>query len=77
MDQIIIFSLGCTGIWFMSKGTPRGALVGSVLGLSSEPFWFWSSYKASQWGIMVMACVYSAVFAKAIWKHRRAFTKES
>ena len=76
MDQILIAIFGGTSILFLAKGHPKGALVGSILGLLAEPFWFYTALLNSQWGILAMVLVYSAMFTHAIFTHRHAFKKQ-
>jgi len=42
---------------------------GYVVGLASEPFWFWSAYDAGQWGIFGVCVMWTIVWAVGVWNH--------
>jgi hypothetical protein len=33
--------------------------LGFIFGLAAQPFWFWTSYENSQWGIFALSVAYT------------------
>ncbi|HYE70627.1 MAG TPA: hypothetical protein VD932_03795 [Aquabacterium sp.] len=73
IDQIGIALTGVTAI-ALSQCEPKLQRYACLFGLAGQPFWFWSAYKAAQWGIFVLCCLYTLAWAKGLWTHwiRRA-----
>jgi len=68
-EQIAIALLGVSAIWLSqdtSLGRRRWA---SILGLLGQPFWFYSSYQAEQWGIFLLCFFYTLAWAKGVRTH--------
>lgn len=40
----------------------------SVFGLVSQPFWYWTSWHAEQWGIFALSFLYTAAWTKGFWQ---------
>lgn len=58
IDQIAIALLGATAAWLSQT---RSALLrrwACIFGLLGQPFWFYASWKAGQWGIFALSIVY-------------------
>lgn len=58
LDQIAIALLGATAAWLSqtrSTGLRRWAC---IFGLLGQPFWFYASWQAGQWGIFALSIVY-------------------
>jgi hypothetical protein len=58
-DQIGIVLFGMTAVWLVNDHRPEVARWGPVLGLISQPFWYWTSLAHHQWGIAVCSLVYT------------------
>ena len=41
----------------------------SVLGLCGQPFWFYATYSAEQWGIFAMAFFYTGLWAMGFYNN--------
>jgi hypothetical protein len=40
-----------------------------IVGLVSQPFWFWSVWVSGQWGVGVVAVVCALAWLKGLWIH--------
>ena len=68
LDQIGIALLGLTAIALVnSKG--KCQRYGCLFGMASQPFWFWSSIKAEQWGIVALVACYTLLWGRGIWNN--------
>ena len=67
MDQIIIALTGCTAIW-LSQGE-KGAKYASILGLIGQPFWFYATYQAEQWGIFILCFFYTIAWYRGFHRY--------
>jgi hypothetical protein len=70
IDQIGIAVFGLTSIALLAMGRSPYVYIGCVVGLISEPFWFWSAIRAEQWGIVLLAAAYSVIYILGIIGHR-------
>lgn len=42
---------------------------GYIVGMAGQPFWFWSSVSAGQWGVFAVSCVFTVGYAQGIWNY--------
>lgn len=42
---------------------------GCVAALCAEPLWLYGAWIAGQWGVMIMACIYSIGWVRGIRNH--------
>ena len=70
IEQVGIAIFGCSAIFLVGcKGRIRR--YGFLFGLLGQPFWFYSAWKAEQWGIFVLAFWYTFSWANGLknnWK---------
>lgn len=66
--QIGLAVFGAAAIYLISR-KDHWQRWGYILGLCSEPFWFYSSWKAQQWGIFVLSLWYAFSFANGIYNY--------
>jgi len=59
MDQIVIALTGATAIWLSQQHREYWKKYASILGLIGQPFWFYATYKAEQWGIFGLTFFYT------------------
>ena len=64
---IIIF--GVLAIWLSQDRRQHVAKWASVAGLLGQPFWYYASYSAEQWGIFAISFLYTAAWARGFWNH--------
>ena len=66
--QIMIFVLGSLAIWLIAR-TDKWSKYGYVLGLCSQPFWFYIGICEKQWGIVAVGCVYTYSWCLGIYNN--------
>ena len=57
--QIGIALTGVTAIWLSQQSNEEWKRYACLFGLAGQPFWFYSSYAAEQWGIFVLCFFYA------------------
>jgi len=67
LDQVGILILGPTAV-FLSQSGARFRKWAPWVGLASQPFWFWSAISAHQWGVFCVSIIYTAAWARGIWR---------
>ncbi len=60
--------LGSTSIWLVSR-TEKWSRWGYIIGLMSQPFWFYNSYINEQWGILLMSCFYTYSWSQGVYNY--------
>ena len=69
--QIMILILGGLTILLIAQKKNKYKRVGFIIGLISEIFWFITSWMNNQWGIFMLAFVYSGCYFLGIINHWR------
>lgn len=59
MEQIFIGIFGAVAIWLTQQGKESLKRYAPILGLLSQPFWFYTTWKAQQWGIFGLSFIYA------------------
>ena len=59
MGQIAIAMTGVIAIFLSQQSNEKLKKYACILGLIGQPFWFYETYKAEQWGIFVMCFLYT------------------
>jgi hypothetical protein len=67
--QTSLAILGPTAIWLSQSRTMQFQRWACVVGLISQPFWFWSVWRSGQWGVGVVAVVCALAWLKGLWVH--------
>lgn len=67
IDQIAIPILGALAAWLSQERRPRMQRWACIFGLIGQPFWFWASWKAEQWGIFAVSVLYGAAWLRGLW----------
>lgn len=67
--QTAIALLGPTAIWLSQSRSVRFQRWACIVGLVSQPFWFWSVWSSGQWGVGVVAVVCALAWLKGLWVH--------
>lgn len=63
IDQIVISITGLTAIGLSQIRSQRISRWASVVGLVGQPFWFYATFMASQWGMFALSFGFTAVWA--------------
>jgi hypothetical protein len=66
ITQAAIAVFGLTAIWFSQSTNVKQRKFAPILGLCSQPFWFYATYSAEQWGIFVLAVFYTLAWCRGI-----------
>lgn len=64
MEQIAIALTGVIGIWLSQDKRDSFRKYACIFGLAGQPFWFYSSYHAEQWGIFILCGFYTWAWLK-------------
>ena len=59
MEQVAIALTGIIAIWLTQQSNDSWKKYACLFGLAGQPFWFYSSYTAEQWGILVLTIFYT------------------
>lgn len=66
MDQIAIGLFGVAATFLSQDARDSRRRWACVLGLCSQPFWFYATWKAEQWGIFAMCFLYTWSWARGV-----------
>jgi hypothetical protein len=69
IPQIAIMLLGVTAIFLSQSKSEQARRYACLFGLAGQPFWFWATIEAQQWGIVFMCCLYTLAWAKGVHTH--------
>jgi hypothetical protein len=72
---IILF--GAVSIFLIGRKTARWRRWGYLAGLFGQPFWFWATWEAEQWGIMLLAVWYTYAWADGLRNNWRTDGEEA
>lgn len=67
MEQIGIALFGVTAIFLSQHRSGIARKWASVFGLAGQPFWFYSSITAEQWGIVALCFLYSFSWGRGFY----------
>jgi len=59
INQAVIAVLGIGAAWCLTEPSPLVRYWGCWLGLISEPFWLYESWRTGTWGIAILCVMYS------------------
>ena len=66
MEQLGIAILGVTAIYLSQDSQANYRKWAPIFGLLSQPFWFYSSYQAGQWGVFGLSVIYTWCWIRGI-----------
>lgn len=67
IDQVFIGVFGVISIWLTNDPRESVRRWACIAGLAAQPFWFYATWKAGQWGIFALAFVYTAAWVRGAW----------
>lgn len=73
IDQVVIACTGLSAIWCTQHKNPKVQRFACILGLIGQPFWFWTTYQAEQWGLFFLCFVYLGIWLMGLknnWLNR-------
>lgn len=68
ISQYTILILGPLAIWILAR-KDQYARYGFIIGLASQPFWFYTLTYNRQWPILIVSIVYAVAFAKGVYNN--------
>jgi len=69
-DSIIQFSVALIGFASIYSALHASASVrrfAPILGLVGQPFWFYVTITAGQWGMVALCAAYTVVYVRSLW----------
>ena len=78
LAQVGIFIFSTPALWLVSRRESWGRW-GYIAGLAGQPFWFYTTIKAEQWGIVALCCFYTYSWLQGIynfWWYKETKQKE-
>lgn len=76
IEQILILFLSGTTILLVNANSLNLRRYASILGLAGQPFWIYSTFISSQWGMLALSVVYLYAWTKGFWRDWIKPTKE-
>lgn len=67
MEQFAIALFGATAVWCSQDSRESVRRFASILGLIGQPFWFYATYSAQQWGMFALCFLYSAAWCRGFY----------
>jgi hypothetical protein len=64
IEQFGIALFGVTAIWLSQDSRPAYSRWACVFGLIGQPFWFYATWQAEQWGMFALCLLYSLAWGK-------------
>lgn len=69
MEQIAIALTGGVAIWLANDQREAWRRWACIFGLCGQPFWVYSAYIASQWGILILTGWYTYAWWRGFRTH--------
>lgn len=66
IEQIAIGLCGCSSVWLSQSPNPRVQRFACLFGLAAQPFWFYATWQAGQWGIFFLAFIYTVGWLRGV-----------
>lgn len=67
IDQAAIALTGVVAVFLSQDGRASWRRSACVFGLAGQPFWFYATWTAEQWGIFALSFLYAASWARGFW----------
>lgn len=78
-EQIGIVFTGMIAVWLTQDHRESWRRWACLFGMAGQPFWFYATYKAAQWGIFATCVVYTWSWWRGVrhhWLRKPTSTKE-
>lgn len=69
IEQLAIAICGVTAVLLSQTGSQSTRRWACIFGLAAQPFWFYATWKAQQWGIFSLCFLYSYAWALGLWNN--------
>ena len=67
IDQIAIALFGALAAWLSQERRESYRRWACIFGMLGQPFWFYTSWKAEQWGIFAVSVLYATAGMRGVW----------
>lgn len=64
IEQIFLGLFGVTAVFLSQDHRQQWRRWACIFGLASQPFWFYATWKAGQWGIFALCWLYALSWAR-------------
>lgn len=71
--QLPLAVLSLAAVALSQSTSPRRRALAPVFGLAAQPFWFWSTVEAGQWGMVLLTAAYTAVWTRGLCASARVW----
>jgi len=69
IEQGAIAILGISSVWLSQEISAERRKYACLFGLTAQPFWFYSTYQAEQWGMMFLCGVYTLAWGRGVYNN--------
>jgi hypothetical protein len=67
--QTVIGICGVASVWLSQSPDVRRQKYACIYGMAAQPFWFYATWQAQQWGIFILCFFYAAAWMRGLWNH--------
>jgi hypothetical protein len=67
MEQIGIALFGVAAVWLSQDKRESWRRFASIMGLIGQPFWFYATWKAGQWGMFGLCFLYNYAWGRGFY----------
>jgi hypothetical protein len=69
IEQFIIAVTELIALWLIQSNDDKYRKYACIFGLFGQPFWFYSSYIAHQWGTFALCFFFTAAWFKSLYEY--------
>jgi hypothetical protein len=69
IEQLGIALTGVTAVFLSQSKHESRRRYACIFGLAGQPFWFVASISTQQWGVFLLALIYTFAWAAGMWTH--------
>lgn len=69
VSNIFIVIFGVLAVWLSQSDKDYIRAYSSIVGLLSQPFWFYITIHTEQWGMVLVCCLYTVGWAKGFYNN--------
>lgn len=69
MEQVAIALTGAVAVWLSQDRRESWRRYACIFGLLGQPFWFYATWIAEQYGILALCVLYTASWARGFKHH--------
>lgn len=68
IDQIALGLLGVAAVYLSQDSRAHVRRYACLFGIASQPFWFYATWKAQQWGIFALSFFYALSWLRGLYQ---------